>query len=193
MLRRALDEQIALKTVAEDGLWDCFVDEAQLENAILNLAINARDAMPEGGLFTIELANVAVDDLFTGTYPDMVAGDYVAISVTDTGSGMPADVRERIFEPFFTTKEVGKGTGLGLSMVYGLIKQSGGHVTVYSEPGIGTTFRIYLPRSSAPDTATDERRSDTISGAAKQSWWWKTMTTSARPSPACSTSWAMPR
>ncbi|MFN3475672.1 MAG: PAS domain S-box protein [Blastomonas sp.] len=167
MLRRALGEQIALKTVAEDRLWDCFVDEAQLENAILNLAINARDAMPEGGLFTIELANVAVDDLFTGTYPDMVAGDYVAISVTDTGSGMPADVRERIFEPFFTTKEVGKGTGLGLSMVYGLIKQSGGHVTVYSEPGIGTTFRIYLPRSSAPDTATDERRSDTISGGSE--------------------------
>ena len=167
MLRRALGEQIALKTVAENGLWDCFVDEAQLENAILNLAINARDAMPEGGLFTIELGNVAVDDLFAGTYPDMEPGDYVTISVTDTGSGMPADVRERIFEPFFTTKEVGKGTGLGLSMVYGLIKQSGGHVTVYSEPGIGTTFRIYLPRSRTLDTETEERRSDTISGGSE--------------------------
>jgi PAS domain S-box-containing protein len=167
MLRRALGEQIALKTVAEAGLWDCFVDEGQLENAILNLAINARDAMPEGGMFTIELANVAVDDLFAGTYPDMETGDYVTISVTDTGSGMPPEVRERIFEPFFTTKEVGKGTGLGLSMVYGLIKQSGGHVTVYSEAGIGTTFRIYLPRSCAPDTATEERRSDTISGGSE--------------------------
>ncbi|MCG6119044.1 MAG: PAS domain S-box protein [Blastomonas sp.] len=167
MLHRALGEQIALKTVAEAGLWDCFVDEGQLENAILNLAINARDAMPEGGLFTIELANVAVDDLFAGTYPDMAAGDYVTISITDTGSGMPPEVRERIFEPFFTTKEVGKGTGLGLSMVYGLIKQSGGHVTVYSEAGIGTTFRIYLPRSSTPDTDNEERRSDTISGGSE--------------------------
>ncbi len=167
MLRRALGEHISLKTTAETGLWDCFVDDGQLENAILNLAINARDAMPGGGLFTIEMANAAVDNLFACKYPDMQAGDYVMVSVTDTGSGMPPDVRDRIFEPFFTTKEVGKGTGLGLSMVYGLIKQSGGHVTVYSEPGIGTTFRIYLPRSTTPDTAALERRSDTISGGSE--------------------------
>lgn len=167
MLRRALGEHIALKTMSGSGLWDCFVDEGQLENAILNLAINARDAMPDGGLFTIELANAAVDDLFACKYPDLNAGDYIVLSVTDTGSGMPPDVRERIFEPFYTTKEVGKGTGLGLSMVYGLIKQSGGHVTVYSEPGVGTTFRIYLPRSNAPDTALIERYADAVAGGSE--------------------------
>lgn len=164
MLHRALGEHIALKTVAESGLWDCFVDEGQLENAILNLAINARDAMPDGGMFTIELANAAVDDLFASRYPDVAAGEYVMVSLTDTGTGMPPEVRERIFEPFYTTKEVGKGTGLGLSMVYGLVKQSGGHVTVYSEPGVGTTFRMYLPRSIAPDTVQAEQVADVVAG-----------------------------
>ena len=167
MLRRALGEHIALKTVSASGLWDCFVDEGQLENAILNLAINARDAMPDGGMFTIELANAAVDGLFARKYPDLAPGDYVVVSATDTGSGMPPEVRERIFEPFFTTKEVGKGTGLGLSMVYGLIKQSGGNVTVYSEPGLGTTFRMYLPRSSVPDTTLVERHADCAAGGSE--------------------------
>ncbi|GGB71119.1 PAS domain S-box protein [Blastomonas aquatica] len=167
MLHRALGEQIALKSVADSGLWDCFVDEGQLENAILNLAINARDAMPDGGMFTIELANAAVDDLFASRYPDVAPGEYVMVSLTDTGTGMPPEVRERIFEPFYTTKEVGKGTGLGLSMVYGLIKQSGGHVTVYSEQGVGTTFRMYLPRSIAPDTAQAEQVDDIVAGGSE--------------------------
>ena len=147
MLRRTLGEPVALETVLAGELWASFADENQLENAILNLAINARDAMPEGGKLTIETANCHLDEAYVGTLTEPVAaGQYVQIAVADTGTGMSAPVVERAFEPFFTTKDVGKGTGLGLSQVYGFVRQSSGHIRIYSEPGEGTTVKIYLPR-----------------------------------------------
>ena len=145
LLRRTTGEQIELEIVAGSGLWPTFCDPHQLESALLNLAINARDAMPEGGRLTIETANVDLD----GKYVDMGgvgAGQYVALAVTDTGTGMSAAVRDRAFDPFFTTKPIGQGTGLGLSMVYGFALQSEGHARIYSEPGKGTTVKLYLPR-----------------------------------------------
>ena len=136
---------MALETVLAVGLWPCFCDANYLENAILNLAINARDAMPDGGRVTIETANAWLDDA-AARERDMPAGQFVAICVTDTGVGMTPDVIARAFDPFFTTKPAGQGTGLGLSMIYGFAKQSGGQVRIYSEPGEGTTVKIYLPR-----------------------------------------------
>lgn len=156
MLRRALGEAITLETVQAGGLWNVNADPHQLENAILNLAVNARDAMPEGGPLTIETANSYLDDAYTREHPGLNSGQYVAIAVTDSGTGMPPEVVDRVFDPFFTTKPVGKGTGLGLSMVYGFVKQSGGHVSIYSEPAVGTTVKIYLPRHLG---AVDEARS----------------------------------
>ncbi|QGZ67056.1 hybrid sensor histidine kinase/response regulator [Paraburkholderia acidisoli] len=147
MLARALGETINVETVVAAGLWNTLVDLHQLENVLLNLAINARDAMPEGGRLTIDLANAVLDDRYVRPFPDVPAGQYVMLGVTDTGTGMPADVVERAFDPFFTTKPEGQGTGLGLSMAYGFVKQSGGHIRIYSEVGHGTTIRIYLPRS----------------------------------------------
>ena len=149
LLRRALGETIEVETVVSGGLWNAFVDVHQLENVLLNLAINARDAMPDGGKLTLELANAMLDDNYVRSLSDVPAGQYVMLGVTDTGSGMSADVLEKAFDPFFTTKPEGQGTGLGLSMAYGFIKQSGGHIRIYSEPGHGTTVRIYLPRTSA--------------------------------------------
>ena len=148
LMRRTLEEHIDIGTVTAAGLWNCEVDPAQLENALVNLAINARDAMPDGGKLTIETANARLDDDYAAAQADVTPGQYVMLAVTDTGTGMPPEVREHVFEPFFTTKEVGHGSGLGLSMVYGFVKQSGGHVTVYSEEGEGTTIKIYLPRSA---------------------------------------------
>jgi PAS domain S-box-containing protein len=145
LLRHSIGAGIRLHTTLADGLWRTRVDANQLENVLLNLAVNARDAMPEGGCLTIETGNVQLDRRYAGAN-GIGAGDYVVIAVTDNGSGMPADVLARAFDPFFTTKEVGKGTGLGLSQVYGFVRQSGGHVKLYSEPGQGTTVRIYLPR-----------------------------------------------
>ncbi len=147
ILQRTLGEGIDIATVLGDGLWHTRVDPSQIEDALLNLAINARDAMPNGGTLTIETANVALDDSYAALHPEVVPGDYVMLAMTDTGSGMPADIAERAMEPFFTTKEPGKGTGLGLSMIYGFAKQSGGHLSIYSEVGIGTTVRLYLPRA----------------------------------------------
>ena len=145
LLRRMLSENISIKTMVEGELWTAYADPGQLENAILNLAINARDAMPNGGALTVTTANVPLDERYRDLHPEVNPGEYVMVSVTDDGTGMPKQVLDHVFEPFFTTKEVGKGSGLGLSMVYGFVKQSNGHVAIYSEPGLGTTVRIYLP------------------------------------------------
>ena len=146
LLRRALGAGVSVETVLAGGLWRTYADVSQLENAILNLAVNARDAMDEDGKLTIETANAHLDDAYARTHAEVQPGQYVMIAVTDTGSGMTPDVLARAFEPFFTTKPVGKGTGLGLSQVFGFVKQSGGHLKIYSEPGQGTTIKIYLPR-----------------------------------------------
>jgi PAS domain S-box-containing protein len=153
MLHRTLEEHIDIENVAAADLWNCDADPAQLENALVNLAINARDAMPDGGKLTIETANARLDDDYAAAQADVKPGQYVMIAVTDTGSGMPPEVREQVFEPFFTTKKVGAGSGLGLSMVYGIVKQSGGNVTIYSEEGEGTTIKLYLPRSTETEVA----------------------------------------
>ena len=126
-----------------------FADPSQIEDVILNLAVNARDAMPNGGQLVIETANAVLDEKYAAQNVEVTAGDYVSVSITDSGSGMPPEVVERVFEPFFTTKEVGRGTGLGLSMVYGFVKQSRGHVKIYSEVGHGTSIKLYLPRAAA--------------------------------------------
>jgi len=146
LLRRTLGEGIEAETVLAGGLWMVFADANQLEHSLLNLTINARDAMEGQGQLTIETANTFLDESYAAAHEEVVSGQYVMISVTDTGSGMTTEVREKAFEPFFTTKETGQGTGLGLSQVYGFIKQSGGHCAIYSEPGQGTTVRLYLPR-----------------------------------------------
>jgi PAS domain S-box-containing protein len=149
MLHRTLGETIAIELVTAAGLWQAMADANQLENAILNLAVNARDAMPEGGHLSIETQNTYLDDSYAAAHMDVQPGQYVLVAVSDTGSGMSASVRAKVFEPFFTTKPQGQGTGLGLAQVYGFIKQSGGHVSVYSEPGEGTTVKLYLPRAGA--------------------------------------------
>ncbi len=146
MLTRVLGEHIALEFVNAAGIWRVQADVNQLENSILNLAVNARDAMPEGGHLTIETQNVHLDEAYAASQPDLQPGQYVMIAVTDTGAGMSPDVRAKVFEPFFTTKPQGRGTGLGLAQVYGFIRQSNGHVSIYSEPGQGTSVKIYLPR-----------------------------------------------
>jgi signal transduction histidine kinase len=146
MLHRSLGETIEIETVLGARLWQTMADPNQLESAILNLAVNARDAMPSGGKLTIETANIRLDEAYADMEEDVTAGQYVMIAVSDTGAGMPPEVVKKAFDPFFTTKEIGKGTGLGLSQVYGFIKQSGGHAKIYSEPGEGTTIKLYLPR-----------------------------------------------
>jgi CheY-like chemotaxis protein len=146
LLRHSLGGDVRLETVLAGGLWRVEVDPNQLENVILNLAVNARDAMPEGGRLTIETQNTHLDDRYVAAEIGVAAGQYVMIAVSDSGTGMTPEVAAKAFDPFFTTKEVGKGTGLGLSQVYGLIKQSGGHIKIYSEIGQGTTIKLYLPR-----------------------------------------------
>jgi len=148
MLRRTIGENLRVETVLAGGLWRTHADPAQLENAIVNLCVNARDAMPDGGKLTIETTNAHLDDVYAASHAEVQAGQYVMISVTDTGTGMPVEVVERAFEPFYTTKGVGRGTGLGLSQVHGFVKQSHGHVKIYSEAGVGTTIKIYLPRNT---------------------------------------------
>lgn len=151
MLRRALGERIEVEMVVSAGLWNTFIDPGQIENAILNLAINARDAMEGQGKLTIEAGNAMLDEDYAAKHDEVVPGQYVMLAVSDTGCGMSSEVLEKAYEPFFSTKAEGKGTGLGLSMVYGFVKQSGGHIMIYSEVGEGTTLRLYLPKSSKPE------------------------------------------
>ncbi len=146
LLHRTLGETIEVEAVLAPRLWTVEADPNQLENAIINLAINARDAMPEGGKLTIETQNTHLDHSYAAHNPEVAAGQYAVICISDTGSGMDAQTAAKAVEPFFTTKEVGRGTGLGLSMVYGFVKQSGGHIKIYSELGEGTTVKMYLPR-----------------------------------------------
>jgi PAS domain S-box-containing protein len=167
LLRRALGEVINVETVIAGGLWNTLVDPNHLENVVLNLAINARDAMPEGGKLTLELSNATLDEHYTALADDVRDGQYVLLAVTDTGTGMSRETMERAFEPFFTTKPEGQGTGLGLSMAYGFIKQSGGHVRIYSEPGHGTTVKIYLPRSMAEAVDLEPREAVALAGGAE--------------------------
>lgn len=147
MLSRSLGEMVEVETIAEDNIWNCLIDSAQVENAVLNLAINARDAMDGRGKLIIEASNAVLDERYASAHADLAPGQYVMLAVSDTGAGMPPEILEKVFNPFFTTKEPGSGTGLGLSMVYGLVKQSGGHINIYSEVDVGTTVRIYLPRT----------------------------------------------
>jgi signal transduction histidine kinase len=172
LLRRTLEEHIEIETVAAAGLWNCEVDPAQLENALINLAINARDAMPDGGKLTIETANARLDDDYAAAQAEVTPGQYVMLAVTDTGSGMSPEVREHVFEPFFTTKAVGKGTGLGLAMIYGFVKQSGGHVTVYSEE------ICRAPPRRRPSNGSGWRTRRRLPEA-RPCWWWRTTRTCA--------------
>ena len=150
LLRRTLGEQIEVEAIFADDLWTTNIDRSQVEAALVNLCVNARDAMPNGGRLLIETANVELDQAYADANPDVAPGRYVMLAVSDTGTGIPPELLAKVFEPFFTTKEVGKGTGLGLSMVYGFIRQSNGHIKIYSELGHGTTIRMYMPRSDEP-------------------------------------------
>jgi len=163
ILERTLGEHIAVQACLTDGLWPALVDPSQLEDAIVNLALNARDAMPKGGRLVIETANAHLDEAYAAQHAEVLPGDYVSINVTDSGTGIAPEMLERVFEPFFTTKEVGRGTGLGLSMVYGFVKQSRGHVKIYSEVGHGTSVRLYFPKAKQALAVVDSRASADIS------------------------------
>jgi CheY-like chemotaxis protein len=160
MLQRTLGETIHVVASMGDGLWPVQIDPSQGEDALLNLAINARDAMPAGGTLMIETANVMLDEHYAAQHPGVVPGEYAVLSVTDTGVGMPPEIVERAIEPFFTTKGEGKGTGLGLAMVYGFVKQSNGHFYIYSQVGVGTTIKLYLPRADSEGAGTGQAEAD---------------------------------
>jgi PAS domain S-box-containing protein len=165
LMRPTLGEHIEIESMLRDPVWTALVDPGQLSSALLNLAINARDAMPNGGKLTLETNNVTLDANYAAGNADVQPGNYVLIAVSDTGTGIPEAIRSRVFDPFFSTKEVGKGTGLGLSMVYGFVKQSGGHIKLYSEEGFGTTFKLYLPRADVwPEQIAAEPSTSGIEG-----------------------------
>ena len=167
-LQRSLGETIEIEAIGGAGLWRIEADPNQLESALVNLAINARDAMPDGGKLTVEAANVFADEQYTRASPELAPGQYVAICISDTGAGMSPDIVAHAFEPFFTTKEAGQGTGLGLSQVYGFVKQSGGHIKIYSEVNQGTTVKLYFPRlvgeAVEPEPEDDELAAEGESG-----------------------------
>jgi nitrogen-specific signal transduction histidine kinase len=164
LLQPTLGETIVLKTELAPDIWPVTLDSAQLDSCIVNLATNAHDAMPDGGNLTINTRNAQLDEQYAETNPDTAPGDYVLIEVSDTGAGMPPDTVAQVFEPFFTTKDVGKGSGLGLSMVFGFVKQSGGHVKIYSEVGHGTVVRLYLPR--ADEDEDEDEANDAVASVA---------------------------
>ena len=159
LLRPALGENVEIELRPSKDAWPALVDANQLITALLNLAVNARDAMPGGGKLTLETRNVVLDEAYCRAHGDVTPGNYVMIAVSDTGHGIPKSILDKVFEPFFSTKAAGKGTGLGLSMVYGFVKQSGGHIKAYSEEGHGTTIKMYLPQAgAAPALAVGGRR-----------------------------------
>jgi CheY-like chemotaxis protein len=162
LIRRTLRESISIRRIEDPEAGTAEIDKNQLENALLNLAVNARDAMPNGGTLTIETARAVVQEHDVNIPFDLKQGDYVLICVSDTGVGMTQDVLERAFEPFFTTKPLGQGTGLGLSQVFGFVKQSGGNIKIYSRPGHGTTVKVYLPRMSAEAVAQENQRAEPV-------------------------------
>jgi signal transduction histidine kinase/DNA-binding response OmpR family regulator len=167
MLRRTLGESIQVETVVAGGLWNTLADPNQLENTVLNLAINARDAMPDGGKLTLEVANTFLDDAYASAHAEVTPGQYVMLAVTDTGTGMSPEVMGRVFEPFFTTKPEGKGTGLGLAQAFGFTKQTGGHIKIYSELGHGTTIKLYLPRTRRDADAPDLGGAQAVEGGSE--------------------------
>ncbi len=157
LIRRAMGEAVTVECVTAGGLWNTLLDASEFQSAVLNLSINARDAMPEGGKLTIEVVNAALDDAYAAGHAEVEPGQYVLFAITDTGKGMDATTMMRALDPFFTTKPSGEGTGLGLPQVYGFVKQSGGHLKIYSEVGDGTTVKLYLPRSLGQETAQPTR------------------------------------
>ena len=160
-----LGENVEITPLLAEDAWTALIDPNQLTTAVLNLAINARDAMPNGGKLALETSNIYLDENYAGMHSEVTPGNYVMVAVSDTGTGIPASLIERVFDPFFTTKEVGKGTGLGLSMVFGFVKQSGGHVKIYSEEGHGTSVKMYLPRATGLNqTAAEAAISSHIEG-----------------------------
>jgi len=168
LLQRTLGETVAFETVMAAGLWLAHADPTELESALMNLAINARDAMPNGGKLTIETANVSLDENYVSRLVEPVpAGQYAMLAVSDTGEGMDKETVDRVFEPFFTTKKAGKGTGLGLSQVYGFVRQSGGHIRIYSEPGHGTTVKLYLPRDSRAEAPANDEIASAADGGSE--------------------------
>jgi CheY-like chemotaxis protein len=155
LLRRLIGEHLEIKMETAPELGCVKADKGQISQVILNLCVNARDAMPHGGVLTIETSNIDLDERYASTHVGVKPGSYILLAVTDTGQGMDAETQQRIFEPFFTTKQPGKGTGLGLSTIYGIVQQSGGSIWVDSEPGSGSTFKIYLPRVECPESSPE--------------------------------------